>query len=332
MGFPAERPRRLLSTPAIRSLFAGSSIAASSLIAPLFVQELSSDSIPVPAMPGQLQESLDSLIRHVTVLVNLGIRSILLFGIPATKSNDGHEAWDDDGVVQRSLRQLRLEFGDTIVLLADCCLCEYTDHGHCGVLSHGKDGSRPYSHVDNDRTALLYGQVALSQAAAGADMVAPSGMMDGQVGAIRQALDAASYTDTGILAYSAKYASSLYGPFRDAAGSAPATGDRKGHQLPPGALHSALRKVRLDLEEGADATMVKPALWNGDVIAAVAASTDVPVVAYSVSGEYAMVKFAAQAGAIDERGVVLEGLASLQRAGASAVITYHAEQVGHWLS
>ena len=243
----------------------------------------------------------------------------MLFGIPGGKDPQGSGAWIDDGIVQRALRQLRDAFGSDALLIADLCLCEYTDHGHCGVL----DGER----VDNDRTLEIYQRIATSQAAAGADVIAPSGMMDGQVAAIRSALDQAGFTDRAILAYAAKYASAFYGPFREAAGSAPRFGDRRGYQMDAGNVREAVREARIDVDEGADMVMVKPALAFLDVIRAVAESTEVPVAAYNVSGEYAMVKAAALRGWIDERRVLREILLGIRRAGAQMILTYHAREV-----
>jgi porphobilinogen synthase len=254
----------------------------------------------------------------VEAALAVGIRSVVLFGIPAHKDAEGSSAWDDDGIVQRALRGLREAFGPEILLIADLCLCEYTDHGHCGVL----DGDT----VANDPTLRLYERIALSQAAAGADVIAPSGMMDGQVQAIRSTLDGDGFEDRAILAYAAKYASAFYGPFREAAGSAPRQGDRRGYQMDPGNVREAVREARLDVAEGADIVMVKPALSCLDVIRAVVESTEVPVAAYNVSGEYAMVKAAAGKGWIDERRVIREILLGIRRAGAQMVLTYHARE------
>jgi len=270
-------------------------------------------------MPGQVQHTLESLTREAETALKLGVRSLVLFGIPGGKDPQGSGAWIDDGIVQRALRRLRDAFGSDALLIADLCLCEYTDHGHCGVL----DGER----VDNDRTLEIYQRIATSQAAAGADVIAPSGMMDGQVAAIRSALDQAGFTDRAILAYAAKYASAFYGPFREAAGSAPRFGDRRGYQMDAGNVREAVREARIDVDEGADMVMVKPALAFLDVIRAVAESTEVPVAAYNVSGEYAMVKAAALRGWIDERRVLREILLGIRRAGAQMILTYHAREV-----
>ena len=256
--------------------------------------------------------------------LEVGVSAVLLFGVPERKDAAGSEAWNERGVVQLALRSLRRRFGDACVLIADCCLDEYTDHGHCGVLR--EDGS-----VDNDATLELYARAATSQAAAGADMIAPSGMMDGQVGAIRTALDAGGFAETSILAYSAKYASVMYGPFRDAADCAPRSGDRRGYQMDVGNAREAVREALLDVAEGADMVMVKPALTCLDVIAQVRAAVDLPVAAYNVSGEYAMIAHAARAGAFEERAAALEALTSIRRAGADIIISYHALQVARWL-
>ena len=319
MTFPTQRPRRLRSRPALRRLARETRIAAEDLIYPLFVRDAIDEPRPIEAMPGHHQHTIDSLTREVEAAIKVGVRSFLLFGIPAHKDAQGSDAWDDDGIVQRSLRQLRDAFGADVLLIADLCLCEYTDHGHCGVL----EGET----VANDQTLELYQRIAVAQAAAGADVIGPSGMMDGQVGVIRSALDRAGFTDRAILAYAAKYASAFYGPFREAAGSAPRFGDRRGYQMDPANAREAVREARLDVEEGADIVMVKPALAYLDVIRAVADSTEVPVAAYNVSGEYAMVKAAAANGWIDERRVLREILLGIRRAGAQMILTYHAKQV-----
>ncbi len=319
MTFPIERPRRLRSRPALRRLARETRIAAQDLIYPLFVREGIDEPQPIEAMPGHVQHTLDSLTREAEDALKVGVRSFVIFGIPDEKDAQGSQAWDDDGIVQRALHQLRGALGPEALLIADLCLCEYTDHGHCGVL----EGET----VDNDRTLELYQRIAVAQAAAGADVIAPSGMMDGQVGAIRTVLDRQGFSDRAILAYAAKYASAFYGPFREAAGSAPRFGDRRGYQMDPANAREAVREALLDVEEGADIVMVKPALAYLDVIRAVADSTDVPVAAYNVSGEYAMVKAAAANGWIDERRVLREILLGIRRAGAQMILTYHAKQV-----
>jgi porphobilinogen synthase len=319
MTFPTQRPRRLRSRPALRRLARETRIAADDLIYPLFVRDAIDEPRPIEAMPGHHQHTIDSLTREVEAAMTVGVRSFVLFGIPAHKDAEGSQAWDDRGIVQRSLRQLRDAFGADALLIADLCLCEYTDHGHCGVLEGDS--------VANDQTLELYQRIAVSQAAAGADVIGPSGMMDGQVGVIRSALDREGFGDRAILAYAAKYASAFYGPFREAAGSAPRVGDRRGYQMDPANAREAVREARLDVEEGADVVMVKPALAYLDVIRAIADSTEVPVAAYNVSGEYAMVKAAAANGWIDERRVVREILLGIRRAGAQMILTYHAKQV-----
>ena len=324
MAFPADRPRRLRRTPALRRLTRETRLSASSLVHPLFIREGIAEPAAIPSLPGHRQETVDSTGAVVEAALAAGVPAVLLFGVPAHKDALGSEAWNDDGIVQSTLRSLRSRFGDECVLIADCCLDEYTDHGHCGVLR--EDGS-----VDNDATLPLYAKAAVSQARAGADVIAPSGMMDGQVGAIRAALDAAGFSDTSILAYSAKYASVLYGPFRDAAECAPRSGDRRGYQMDVGNSREAVREALLDVAEGADMVMVKPALTCLDVVGRVRAAVDVPLAAYSVSGEYAMIAHAARAGAFDERAAALEALAAIHRAGADIIISYHALQAARWL-
>jgi porphobilinogen synthase len=319
MSFPTERPRRLRSRPALRRLARETQIAPQDLIYPLFVREAIDQARPIEAMPGQFQHTLESLTREVEAALRVGVGSFVLFGIPARKDVQGSGAWADDGIVQRALRQLRNAFGAEPLLIADLCLCEYTDHGHCGVL----DGEM----VANDSTLETYQRIAVSQAAAGADVIGPSGMMDGQVGAIRSALDRAGLTDRAILAYAAKYASAFYAPFREAADSAPRFGDRRSYQMDPANVREAVREARLDVDEGADIVMVKPALAFLDVIRAVADATNVPVAAYNVSGEYSMVKAAAAKGWIDERRVLREILLGIRRAGAQMILTYHAKDV-----
>jgi porphobilinogen synthase len=318
MSFPTERPRRLRSRPTLRRLARETRVGPEDLVYPLFVREGIADAVAIEAMPGQYQHSIDSLTREAEAAIRVGVRSFVLFGIPLEKDAEGSAAWAEDGVVQQALRQLRGAFGPEVLLIADLCLCEYTDHGHCGVL----EGET----VANDPTLAIYQRIALAQAAAGADVIAPSGMMDGQVQAIRSALDGDGFEDRAILAYAAKYASAFYGPFREAAGSAPRRGDRRGYQMDPGNAREAVREARLDIAEGADIVMVKPALSCLDVIRAVAESTDVPVAAYNVSGEYAMVKAAAARGWIDERRVIREILLGIRRAGAQMVLTYHARE------
>ena len=324
MIFPATRPRRLRRTPTLRRLVRETRLSAADLIYPAFVRENIAQPLEIGSMPGQYQETIDSLMRGCHEAVSSGIGAVLLFGIPAQKDAQGSQAWNDQGIVQRAISKLRQEFDDELLIIADNCLDEYTDHGHCGVLQ--ADGS-----VDNDTTIELYARAAVAQARAGADVIAPSGMMDGQVAAIRQGLDEAGYKDVAILAYSAKYASVMYGPFRDAADCAPKWGDRRAYQMDAANLREAVRETRLDIAEGADIVMVKPALTCLDVVSHVRASTELPVAAYCVSGEYVMLQAAAAAGAFDLRAGVMEALTGIRRAGADLVISYHARQVATWL-
>jgi len=311
-------------TEALRSLTRETELLPHHLIAPLFVKEGVSEPVPISSMPGQFQHTLESLRKEAAEIASRGVRALVLFGVPSSKDAVGSQASDPNGIAQLGLKELRDELGDSTVLISDLCLDEYTDHGHCGVLSD--DGE-----VDNDRTLERYEEIALAQAEAGADIVAPSGMMDGQVAAIRDALDDGGYPQTGILAYAAKFASALYGPFRDAAECAPKFGDRTGYQMDPANADEAMREIRLDLEEGADIVMVKPALPYLDVIARAAAEVDVPLFAYCVSGEYAMVKAAAENGWIDGRRATLEMLTSIRRAGPDMILTYHVNDAADWL-
>src|SRR3954462_6661262 len=321
MAFPARRMRRLRRTPALRRLVAEARLNIDDLVAPLFVREDISSPAPVPSLPGVVQHPRESLRKEGRELAGLGIPAVILFGIPARKDAQGSEAWNRDGIVQAALRDLRDEVGESLVLMADLCLDEYTDHGHCGVLL-------PNGSVDNDATVELYARTALAQAEAGADIVAPSGMMDGQVAAIRGALDGAGRTDVAILAYAAKYASALYGPFRDAVDVTIAGGgDRKGYQQDWHNQREALAEIAIDIDEGADMVMVKPALAYLDVIAAAREKFDVPLAAYHVSGEYAMVKAAAERGWIDGDAVALEHLTAIKRAGADIILTYFAREL-----
>jgi porphobilinogen synthase len=317
--------RRLRRTPALRRLVAETRVSVDDLIAPLFVREGISEPVPISSLPGQSQQTVASLVVEAKRLASLGVPALVLFGVPQSKDARGSGAWDPDGIVQVALAELRNALGDELVLMADLCLDEYTDHGHCGIV--GADGS-----VDNDATLELYQLVAVAQARAGADVVAPSGMMDGQVGAIRAALDTAGKTEVAVLAYAAKYASALYGPFREAVDVTIAGGgDRKGYQQDPPNRREARAEVALDIAEGADIVMVKPALAYLDVIAEVARSVDVPVAAYQVSGEYAMVKAAAARGWIDGEAVALEHLTAIRRAGADMILTYFAGEVAEAL-
>jgi porphobilinogen synthase len=325
MSFPLERPRRLRRTAALRSLVRESRLSASQLIHPAFVREGLTAPQEIGSLPGQRHESIESLCATVEETLGLGLGGVLLFGLPTTKDAQGSGAFAETGVVQEAIRALRQRFGDACVIIADCCLCEYTDHGHCGfVLENGE--------VDNDATLELYARTAVAQASAGADIIAPSGMMDGQVAAIRDALDTSGFTDTAILAYSAKFASVMYGPFRDAAECAPQQGDRRSYQMDAANQREAVREAMLDVEEGADIVMVKPALTYLDVVARVRDATDLPLAAYCVSGEFAMLHHAAAAGAFDERAAVLEALGGIRRAGADLLITYHARDAARWLA
>ena len=314
--FPVSRPRRLRRTQALRDLVAETRLNVNDLVAPLFVREGIDSPIPITSLPGVVQHSRASLREEVRQLADLGIKSVILFGIPATKDDIGSGAFDPNGVVQVALSDLRSDLGDRVVLMSDLCVDEYTSHGHCGIL----DG---HGSVDNDKTLEIYAKAAIAQANAGAHIVAPSGMMDGQVGVIRAALDGAGHTETSILAYSAKYASGLYGPFRDAVDvQIVGGGDRKGYQQDWCNAREALTEVEADIEQGADMVMVKPALAYLDVIAAVRSIVNVPVAAYHVSGEYSMIKAASANGWIDHDVVASEHLTAIKRAGADIILTY----------
>jgi porphobilinogen synthase len=320
-GFPERRLRRLRRTPALRRLVAETRLSVDDLVAPLFVREGIAEPQPILSLPGVVQHTRDSLRKEVAELAGLGVPAIVLFGVPLRKDAEGSGAWDPEGIVQLALADLRAEVGDEVVLIADLCVDEYTDHGHCGVVS--ADGE-----VDNDATLRLYERAAVAQADAGADITAPSGMMDGQVAAIRAALDDAGHATTAILAYAAKFASALYGPFRDAVDVTIADGgDRKGYQQGTGNVREALEEIRADVAEGADMVMVKPALAYLDVIAAARAEVDLPVAAYHVSGEYSMIKAAAERGWIDGDAVALEHVTAIKRAGADLVLTYLAKDL-----
>ena len=324
-AFATRRPRRLRRTPALRRLVAEARLGVDDLVAPLFVREGTKEPMPIASMPGEVQHTVDSVVVEAKRLVSLGLPGLILFGVPARRDAQGSGAWSPGGVVQVALRAVRDAVGDELVLMADLCLDEYTDHGHCGVLSSSGE-------VLNDETLELYQRIALAQAAAGADVVAPSGMMDGQVAAIRAALDGAGHDQTAILAYAAKYASALYGPFRDAVDVTIAGGgDRRGYQQDPRNGREALAEIALDLREGADMIMVKPAMTSLDVLAEARGRVDVPLAAYHVSGEFAMVKAAAAAGWIDGPAVALEQLTVLKRAGADFVLTYFAAEVAEAL-
>jgi porphobilinogen synthase len=309
----------------MRRLVAETRLAVDDLVAPLFVREGIDEPQPIASLPGVVQHTRDSLRKEVAELAGLGVPAVILFGVPAAKDPEGSGAWDPEGIVQLALADLRAEVGDDVVLMADLCVDEYTSHGHCGIVD-------ARGEVDNDATVELYARAAVAQAEAGAHVTAPSGMMDGQVAAIRAALDGAGHEQTAVLAYSAKYASALYGPFRDAVDvTIEGGGDRKGYQQDPANARESLEEVRLDLIEGADMVMVKPALAYLDVIAAVRATVDVPVAAYHVSGEYSMLKAAAERGWIDGEAVALEHLTAIRRAGADIILTYLAKEVAEVL-
>jgi porphobilinogen synthase len=314
-SFPVTRLRRLRRTGALRDLVRETTVSVEDLVMPLFVAP---EALPNERLPGLARHTVDGVVREVEELVRLGVKAVILFGIPDAKDDEGSGAWIDEGIVQQALRALRPRFPE-LLLLTDVCLCEYTAHGHCGVI--GLDG-----HVDNDASLELIARTAVSHVDAGADAVCPSDMMDGRVAAIRELLP-----QTPIVAYSAKYASAFYGPFREAAGSAPAFGDRRGYQMDPGNVREALRECEQDVSEGADVLMVKPALPYLDVLRAVRDRFDLPLAAYNVSGEYAMVKAAAAAGDMDERLAAVESLTAIRRAGADIVITYWAKEFASWL-
>jgi porphobilinogen synthase len=317
MGFPSTRMRRLRANPVVRSKIQEMDLSPRRLVAPLFVRAGRGVRIPIASMPGQYQMSIDVLIREGMALRRQGITSLLLFGIPARKDASGSQAYAVNGIVQQAIRALKKALPETLVL-ADLCFCEYTSHGHCGILKNGD--------VDNDATLKIIAKTAVAQARAGADVIAPSGMMDGMVKTIRQALDKNGFKNTLIMSYAAKYASAFYGPFREAAESAPQSGNRHSYQMNPANAEEALREVALDIEEGADVIMVKPALAYLDIIRRVKEKFHIPVAAYNVSGEYAMVKAAAQRGWIDEKAVTREILTAIRRAGADWILTYHAKE------
>jgi porphobilinogen synthase len=323
MAFPQTRLRRLRATHALRGLVRETELRPADLVFPMFVAHGVDRREPIAAMPGVDHLSIAHAVVEAGQAAQLGIPAVLLFGLPAAKDEEGSSAWDDEGVVQLATRAIKEAHPDLLVI-TDLCLCEYTSHGHCGVI-------RPDGVVDNDATLELLARTAISQARAGADIVAPSDMMDGRVGTIRAALDDEGLTDTPIMAYSAKFASAFYGPFREAADSAPAFGDRRGYQLDPANGDEAVREARLDVEEGADIVMVKPALPYLDLIRRIKDETRMPLAAYNVSGEYAMLKAAVAAGYLDERSAVLETLTGIRRAGADIIITYHAKEAARWL-
>ena len=322
MPFPQERPRRLRRTPILRNLVRETSLATSDLIWPLFVVPGSNVKTPIASLAGQYHLSADKLVDEVKTARDLGVMAVIIFGLPEGKDEVGSQAYAPNGVVQQALEKLKAE-APGVVLMTDVCLCEYTSHGHCGLLK-GEE-------VDNDATLDLLARQAVSHARAGADVVAPSDMMDGRVARIREALDLEGFSHVAIMSYAAKYASAFYGPFREAAQSAPAFGDRRGYQMDPANAREALREVRLDVEEGADIVMVKPAMAYMDVIRRVRDRVDLPLAAYNVSGEYAMIKAAAERGWIDEKAIVLELLTGIKRAGADLILTYFAPAVARWL-
>ncbi|MCW4028838.1 MAG: porphobilinogen synthase [Candidatus Bathyarchaeota archaeon] len=324
MSFPTVRMRRLRRTAALRTTLNQVTIQPSHLIYPIFVEEGIKAPVPINSMPGYFRLPLSKVVEEGKAALTQGVKSVLLFGIPAKKDETATSAYDKDGIVQEAIRKLKAAFGEELVVIGDVCLCEYTSHGHCGII---KDGT-----VQNDPTLELLGKVAVSYAEAGVDIVAPSAMMDGQVGAIREALDEAGYDQTPIMAYAAKYASGFYGPFREAAESTPKFGNRRSYQMSQGSQSEAMREIELDIAEGADLIMVKPALAYLDIIALAKANFDVPLVAYNVSGEYSMVKAAAQNGWIDEKTITNEILTAIKRAGADLIITYHAKNAKEWMT
>ena len=326
MSFPQTRLRRLRGSRELRGLVRETRLDPADFVYPMFVAHGIDRREPIAAMPGIDRLSIAHAVQEAGEAAALGIPAVLLFGLPAAKDAEGSGAWDDEGIVQLATRAIK-EAHPELLVICDLCLCEYTSHGHCGVLRDGRDGPT----VDNDATLELLARTAVSQARAGADLIAPSDMMDGRVGAIRTALDDDGQTEIPIMAYSAKFASAFYGPFRDAADSTPCAGDRRGYQMDPANGAEAVREARLDVEEGADIVMVKPALPYLDVIRRIKDATAMPVAAYNVSGEYSMLKAAVAAGYLDERTAVLETLTGIRRAGADIVITYHAKEAAQWL-
>jgi porphobilinogen synthase len=318
-SFPVTRLRRFRRTATLRGLVRETRLSLDQFVMPLFVAP---EPLENEALPGMARFDLDGVVHEVESLASAGVRAVMLFGVPAEKDEEATGAWEDDGIVQQALRALRPRFAE-LVLLTDVCLCEYTSHGHCGVVVDGD--------IDNDRSLELLARTAVSHAEAGADVVAPSDMMDGRVAAIREALDEHGFESTPILAYSAKYASAFYGPFREAADSVPAFGDRRSYQLDPANVREALRECELDIAEGADAIMIKPALPYLDVISAARDAFGVPLAAYNVSGEYAMVKAAARAGWLDERAAALESLTAIKRSGADLIVSYWTKELAGWL-
>jgi porphobilinogen synthase len=323
MGYPEYRPRRLRKNEKLRALVRENSISAEHLVYPLFIKEGAQGEVAIPSMPGISQFSIERVLSEIEEVIDLSIPAVLLFGIPEKKDDVGSCAYDDHGVIQRAIRAIKERFGDGILVIADLCLCEYTSHGHCGAIRDGE--------VDNDETLKLLARAALAQATAGADMIAPSDMMDGRIRAVRQMLDSHDFSHIPIMSYAAKYASGLYGPFRDAAESAPQFGDRRSYQMDPPNQREALREMELDVEEGADIIMVKPAIFYLDILALAKERLNRPLAAYSVSGEYTMVKCAAAQGYIDYQRVVTEMAMSIKRAGADILITYFAKDLARWM-
>lgn len=324
MSYPTVRLRRLRKTPALRNLMQKVRVQPSDLICPVFVDENAKKPVPIASMPDYFRLPLRNVVDEAKRIVEQGVKAVLLFGLPLKKDEKGSGAFATNGVVQKAIRNLRKQFGDELVIMTDVCLCEYTSHGHCGILKGNE--------VQNDATVEVLQKIAVSHAEAGADIVSPSAMMDGQVKAIRTALDDAGFNQIGIMAYSAKFASCFYGPFRDAAECAPQFGDRKSYQMGYGSVQEALREIELDVNEGADIVMVKPALAYLDVISAARSKLSLPIAAYNVSGEFAMVKAATKMGWINEKAAVLEILTGIKRAGADLIITYFARDAGAWLN
>jgi porphobilinogen synthase len=321
--FPIQRPRRLRKNEKFRAMVREAEVSLAHLVYPLFVKEMGQEKVPIPSLPDVYQFSIEGLLKEVEDVVGLSIPAILLFGIPERKDEVGSGAYDENGIVQKATRRIKKLFGDDILVITDVCMCEYTSHGHCGAIREGE--------VDNDETLTLLSATALSHVEAGSDMVAPSDMMDGRVRAIRETLDGRGFQAVPIMSYAAKYASSMYNPFRDVAESAPQFGDRRAYQMDPPNQREALREMALDIEEGADIIMVKPALFYLDVLALARQAFNIPLAAYSVSGEYAMIKHTAAKGYLDYRRAVLELLTSIKRAGADIIITYFAKDLGRWL-
>jgi len=323
MSFPALRMRRLRKTSLIRELVKEVRLDRSDLIQPIFVEDGLKRDVPIPSMPGQRRQAFSTVGREVTRLVENGVRSVILFGIPADKDETGSAAYDSNGIIQKTIYELKQQFGEELVVLTDVCLCQYTSHGHCGLVKDGR--------IDNDETLPKLAEVAVSHAHAGADMVAPSAMIDGQVKTIRDALDDNGFKDVSVMAYAAKHASSFFGPFREAAFSTPKFGDRRTYQMDYSNPEEALREIALDVKEGADVIMVKPALAYLDIIYRAKKRFRMPTAAYNVSGEFSMIKAAAREGWIDEKSAILEVLTSIKRAGADIILTYHAVEAAEWL-